>query len=197
MFNICKKNGINFTGFEITKNDLCDLPNLFNKLIYAAKNGYEVSFGSDTHLSKSVKYYNLYRQNKISEDKFNKLKNHLKSIGDTIAIENNYRKLYGHKFRKSLNLTNYESHCLKIDKPVIKNHPEEPIYAAKEYNRVIGTSFADKVFHINQNVDNKPMFVIDIKDEIYSFNKDDLSKMDYLRNTSNKDSDRNQKDELY
>ena len=195
-FNICKKNGINFTGFEITKNDLCDLPNLFNKLIYAAKNGYEVSFGSDTHLSKSVKYYNLYRQNKISEDKFNKLKKLLASRGDTIASENAYKRLYGQKFKKSINLTNYERHCHTLDKPMLKNHPEEPIYAAKEYNRVIGTSFADKVLGINQNKENKPLFVLNVKDKIYSFNKDDLNKLSYIRNTNNKDSDNNQKEEF-
>ena len=194
--NICKKNGINFTGFEITKDDLANKYKLINKLIYAAKNGYEISFGSDTHLSKCTKYYNLYKQNKISQNQLNKLVFKLADRDDKIAKTKEFKNLYAQNFKKLLNLTNCEGFCHKIDKSILKNHPEEPIYAAKEYNRVIGTSFADKLLNQNQDVENKPLFVLNIKDKIYSFNKNDLMKMNYLKDTDNKDSDNNLKEEL-
>ena len=179
--NICKKNGIKFTGFEITKDDLRNKHNLVNKLIYAAKNDYEVSFGSDTHLSKIVKYYNLLKQNKIDEATFTKLKAQLVSKGDTIASENAYKKLYGKKFGKSLNITSGDSYAHKLEEPLVKKYVEEPIYAAKQYNRVVQTSFADKIFGINQHMANKPMLTLNIKDDVYSFDKEDLKRTDYLK----------------
>lgn len=184
-FNICKSNGINFSGFEITKTDLCKNTDLLNKLIYAAKNNYEVSFGSDTHLSKSSKYYSLLKQNKITEKRFTKLKKQLINQGDTIAHDELYKKLYGHEFKSNVSLFDSDNHIHKIKSPILKKHPEEPVYAAKEYNRVVQTSFADKVLNVNQNIVNKPLFVMDIKGKLYSFNKNELKQMAYVKSNKN------------
>ena len=187
-FNVCKSNGINFSGFEITKTDLAKNTDLLNKLIYAAKNNYEVSFGSDTHLSKSSKYYRLLKQNKITEKRFAKLKKQLISQGDTIAHAELYKKLYGQEFKNNVSLLDSDNHIHKIKSPILKKHPKEPLYAAREYNRVVQTSFADKVFNINQNISNKPLFVMEVKDKLYSFNKNELKQMSYIKSNKNYES---------
>lgn len=173
-FKICKQNGINFEGFEITKDDFKDKKALMNKLIYAAKNGLEISFGSDTHLS-SLHYYNqLLKQNKITEKELNERLEFAKQINDSTADNGKFRKLYGAKFEFQSDVV---SRSQKIAEPIVKNL--EQVNPYQEKYLVTKTSFCDKLLGEPECEGYKPLIEFCINGNLYSFEANALKNARY------------------
>lgn len=186
---LCRKNGINFEGFEIAKSDM-DSSYLMNSLIYAVKHNMSVSFGSDTHLSNLQYYYNLKQEGKIDQDTFDKLCDHAYKIKDNTYDGQKYAREYLSKFSID---GNTHGKIKLINTPVLKSHKR--YFPSKGgYYMVAKTSLCDKVFNKNKNSD--VLLRINIAGRDYEFKKDDLINMPYkITGSSESKSDKQSKNQ--
>ena len=168
-FNLCKKHGINFDGFEFTMSDI-DSSSFMNNMIYAAKNDMAVSFGSDTHLSCLNHYYDLLRDGKIDQRTFDKLIGHAYKVKDNTYESQKYIKKYMSKFE----LDGKQGQSKLINNPVIKS--SNRVFPKKTRYWVSRTSICDKVLR-NKTTDT--MLEIRINGQNYEFKRSDLKKMSY------------------
>ena len=174
-FRLCKKNGIKFDGFEIRKSNIVDRENLRNYLIYAAKNNYDISFGSDTHLSNMHFYNDLLRDEKITQGVFDKLAKHADKIGDNTASTNAYQIYYPSKFRTESQNIDFAN--IKDMKPCIKTDKYGKLYNINKYT-VVQTSFCDKMIG-KSYVGHSPLMTLIYNNKLYFFSRESLKYMNY------------------
>ena len=67
-------------------------------------------------------------------------------------------------------------------------------YTAKDYGKVLHTSFAEKVFNKNLDEDNRSMFTLEVDDTIYNFDKKTLKETDYYNRQTMKVSENKNED---
>ena len=172
-FRLCKQNGIEFDGFEIRKANLKERESLKNYLVYAAKNDYDISFGSDAHFSNVHFYYDLFRNGVITQNEFDKLAAYADENGDTTTKENRYKVYYTSIFKTKKHNLNFAriKHCggfLKNAKGKLYN----PNYIVEQ------TSFGDKLLG-KDNLENRPLLTIKYNDKVYYFDRSTLKKANY------------------
>ncbi len=173
-FNLCKKGGINFDGYEIEKSNFNHPNLLLDKLIYAAKHDMDVSFGSDTHLSNLHYYYNLLQENKIDKKTFDGLCGHAYKIRDNTVDNDKFKILYGSKIKAVNEITRKANIVSKS----LKNK-DKRFYPYKSECKVLKTSFSDKM--LGNKIDNKykPMMKFELNGNVYEFETNKLKNMRY------------------
>ena len=174
-FRLCKKNGIKFDGFEIRKSNIADRENLRNYLIYAAKNNYDISFGSDTHLSNMHFYNDLLIDGKITQGVFDKLAKHADKIGDDTASTNAYQIYYPSKFKTESQNIDFAN--IKDMKPCIKTDKYGKLYNTNKYT-VVQTNFCDKMIGKSYK-GHTPLMTLIYDNKLYFFGKESLKYMKY------------------
>ena len=117
-------------------------------------------------------------------------------IGDTTASNNSFKDLYGSNFRTHVNYS-HEAEVIekpkRVVKPMLKNSTKI-YYTAKDYGKVLHTSFAEKVFNKNLDEDNRSMFTLEVDDTIYNFDKKTLKETDYYNRQTMKVSENKNED---
>ena len=176
-FRLCKQKGINFDGFEIRKANIKDRENLRNYLIYAAKKGYDISFGSDMHLSNIHFYYDLLRTDRITKAQFDKLSYEANERGDDTGKTKRYLEYYPTLFWTKKSNINFAE--IKKCGGYIKNFKQGKLYNTHSNEYVVQqTSFSDKLLGKPEQED-KILLTLKYNHKTYLFNSRLLSKMDY------------------
>lgn len=172
-FRLCRQKGINFDGFEIRKANLRERDNFRNYMIYAAKNDYDISFGSDAHFSNIHFYYDLLLDGRIKKEEFDKLAEYADKIGDNTAKEGIYKVYYPTKFVTKKNNINFAR--IKPCKGFVKNN-----YGKIHNNNYIveQTNFCDKLLG-KDKLEDAPLLTLKYNQKIYSFDKKLLSQLKY------------------
>lgn len=171
-FKKCKEHDIHFEGFEITKSDFKDTKMLLNKLIYAAKNDLEVSFGSDTHLSSLHYYYDKFKNGKIDQTTFKKLCDHAYAIKDTTIETQKYKDNHLKILKPK---TDIKTQSRLVLTPILKN--KKIVYPNKDFCFVTQTSFSNKIF--NKEIKSRDMLSVMIGGFLYKFARNTLKDMNY------------------
>lgn len=177
-FKLCQKNNINFDGYEVSRGVIADRSKLINYLIYAAKTGKEISYGSDTHLSSLDYYYQLLKDGKITQSQFTDQLNHAIKIGDSSAKTGKYKTLYTSKISTGeTKAVAYSKHIAQPIKPMLKSTTQ--VYPYKDACLVTQTSFCDKVLGSPVALDYKPILTLGQEEGLFEYNASDLKKMHY------------------